>query len=248
MPDLASPVPPAPGADSPGAGSPGTDSPGAVSPGTTSPEAAAAALVAVDPRLEPVFAAYGPFVPARTEDETATALVRSVVYQQLSGRAAATIHGRVLAAFGEPGSGDSGVPDVAAIAAAPLDALRACGLSRAKTLALHDIAERALDGRLPDRDALAAMPDANVERALVAVRGVGPWTAHMLMMFTLGRPDVWPVADLGVQEGYRILSDADARPTPAELLALGERYRPYRSAAAWAMWRVVDLVREGLKG
>ena len=227
MPDLASPVPPAPAA---------------VSPEAVSPEAVAAALVAADPRLEPVFAAYGPFVPARTADETATALVRSVVYQQLSGRAAATIHARVLAAFGS-----GGMPDVEAIATAPLDALRACGLSRAKTLALHDIAERALDGRLPDRDALAAMSDADVERALVAVRGVGPWTAHMLMMFTLDRPDVWPVADLGVQEGYRLLSDADARPTPAELLAAGERYRPYRSAAAWAMWRVVDLVR-GLNG
>ncbi len=228
MSDSASPVPPAPGP---------------VSDVATAPEDVAAALVALDPRLEPVFDASGPFVPARTEDETATALIRSVVYQQLSGRAAGTIHARVLAAFG-----DGLTPDVEAIATAPLDVLRACGLSRAKTLALHDIAERALDGRLPDRDALAALPDADVERALVAVRGVGPWTAHMLMMFTLGRPDVWPVADLGVQEGYRILTDADARPTPAELLVAGERYRPYRSAAAWAMWRVVDLMRDGLKG
>ena len=205
-----------------------------------SPAEIAAALVAADPRLGPVFAASGPFDPGRPADETATALVRSVVYQQLSGRAAATIHRRVLAAFG-----DGETPDLAAIAAAPDDAHRACGLSRAKALALRDIAERALDGRLPARAALAAMPDDAVERALVAVRGVGPWTAQMVMMFTLGRPDVWPVLDLGVQEGFRILSGADARPTPAELAAEGERYRPYRSAAAWAMWRVVDLAREG---
>ena len=215
------------------------DSPDA-SPEARSPEAVAAALVALDPRLAPVFAAAGPFAPERTDDEIATALVRSVVYQQLSGKAAGTIHGRLLAAFG-----DGIVPDLHAIAAADDDALRACGLSRAKALAVKDIAERALDGRLPARAALAAMSDAEVERALVAVRGVGPWTAHMVMMFTLGRPDVWPVADLGVQEGVRILAGLDARPTSAELAAHGEAYRPFRSAAAWAMWRVVDQAREG---
>jgi DNA-3-methyladenine glycosylase II len=209
----------------------------ASSPAPLSATAVAAALVAADPRLERVFAASGPFEPDRT-DETAPALIRSVVYQQLSGKAAATIHGRVLTAFG-----DGETPNLAALAAAPDDALRACGLSRAKSLAVRDIAERALDGRLPDRAALAALPDDEIERALVAVRGVGPWTAQMLMMFTLARPDVWPVLDLGVQEGFRILSGATVRPTPAELAIEGERYRPFRSAAAWAMWRVVDLSR-----
>ncbi len=217
------------------------DSPDAA-PDAASPEAVAEALAALDPRLAAVFAAAGPFDPHRTDDEIATALVRSVVYQQLSGKAAGTIHVRLLEAFG-----DGILPDLYALADADDAALRACGLSRAKALAVRDIAERALDGRLPRRDALDAMPDAEVEHALIAVRGVGPWTAHMVMMFTLGRPDVWPVADLGVQEGFRLLAGLDARPTPAELATHGERYRPFRSAAAWAMWRVVDQARgEGL--
>ncbi len=206
-----------------------------------SPEDVARALSDADPRLAPVIALAGPFEAGRTVDETATALVRSVVYQQLSGKAAATIHGRVLAAFG-----DGETPDPAALAAGPDEALRACGLSRAKVLAVRDIAERALDGRLPDRAHLTTLPDDEVEEALVAVRGVGPWTAQMLMMFTLGRPDVWPAADLGVQEGYRLVSGADIRPTVAALAVEGERYRPFRSAAAWYLWRAVDQARERL--
>ena len=218
----------------------------AAPPEAASPEAVAAYLARADPRLAPTIAAAGPCALAATADETATALVRSVVYQQLSGHAAAAIHGRVLAAFGRTGSGnDAGglVPDVAALAEADEAALRACGLSRAKALAVRDVAARALDGRLPARAALAAMPDASVEQALVAVRGVGPWTAQMVMMFTLGRPDVWPAADLGVQEGYRLISGAADRPTATALAGLGERYRPFRSAAAWTLWRAVDQHR-----
>ena len=212
--------------------------PDAPSPAALSPAEVAAALVRLDPRLAPVVAAAGPPGLGATDDETATALVRSVVYQQLSGRAAATIHGRVLAAFG-----DGATPDVGMLASATDDALRACGLSRAKALAVRDVAERALDGRLPGRVDLAGLPDADVEALLVAVRGVGPWTAQMVMMFTLGRPDVWPALDLGVQEGYRLVSGADARPTSAALAAEGERYRPFRSAAAWYLWRAVDQHR-----
>lgn len=202
------------------------------------PHAVAAALVEADSRLAPAIEAVGPPDLGPHEGEVADALVRSVVYQQLTGKAAGTIHGRVLTAFG-----DGVQADLAALVAAPEDALRACGLSRAKTLAVQDVAARALDGRLPVRADLLDMDDDEIERALVAVRGVGPWTAQMLMMFTLGRPDVWPVADLGVQEGYRILSGADTRPTASELAVEGERYRPFRSAAAWYMWRVVDLER-----
>lgn len=203
-----------------------------------SPSDVARALSDADPRLAPVIAIAGPPDLGETDDETATALVRSVVYQQLSGKAAATIHGRLLDAFGA-----DGVPDCARLAAASTEALRACGLSRAKTLAVQDVAARALDGRLPDRAALARMTDDAIETALVAVRGVGPWTAQMVMMFTLGRPDVWPTGDMGVQEGYRIISGTDERPTPQELAAEGERYRPFRSAAAWYLWRAVDQSR-----
>ena len=205
----------------------------------SSPAAVAEALATADPRLAPVIAAAGPPQLTETSDETATALVRSVVYQQLSGRAAGTIHGRLLDAFGT-----EGVPDLPRLASAPDEALRTCGLSRAKALAVRDVARRALDGRLPTRAALAALPDAAVEAALVAVRGVGPWTAQMVMMFTLGRPDVWPTGDMGVQEGYRIVSGAEARLAPRDLAAEGERYRPFRSAAAWYLWRAVDQARE----
>ena len=208
-------------------------------PSATTPAEIASFLARADPRIAGVVALAGPPALPEQPHETATALVRSVVYQQLSGRAAATIHGRLLEAFGA-----DGLPDLPQMAAAPDEALRAVGLSRAKALAVRDIAARALDGRLPARAALAAMPDADIEAALVAVRGVGPWTAQMLMMFTLGRPDVWPIADMGVQEGYRLISGAEARPTPAALLAEGERYRPFRSAAAWYLWRAVDQARE----
>ena len=203
--------------------------------------AASQALAAADPALGDVIARVGPPEIRYRPTETVDALLRSVVYQQLSGKAAATIHGRVLAAFGDPA-------DPAAVAAASDDALRACGLSRAKTAALRDLAGRHLDGTLPPRPALLAMPDEAVVDALTAVRGVGVWTAQMVLLFTLGRPDVWPTGDLGVQEGYRLVSGAAERPTARELDAVGELYRPWRSVAAWYLWRAVDLSRAGGAG
>ena len=195
-------------------------------------------LAEADPRLADTIAAVGPPALEVTPSAIVPALLRSIVYQQLSGKAAATIHGRVLDAFG-----DGRQPDAAALAAADAEALRACGLSRAKTAAVHDLAARHLDGRLPTRETLLALDDDAVVRQLVAVRGVGPWTAQMVLMFNLGRPDVWPAADLGVQEGYRLISGAEARPTARELAAEGEVYRPWRSVAAWYLWRTVDLAR-----
>ena len=203
--------------------------------------AASQALARADPALGDVIARVGPPEIRYRPAETFEALLRSVVYQQLSGKAAATIHGRVLAAFGDPASPE-------AIAAAPDDALRACGLSRAKAAALRDLAGRHLDGTLPPRPALLAMSDEAVVDALTAVRGVGRWTAQMVLLFTLGRPDVWPTGDLGVQEGYRIVSGAAERPSPKALAAAGEPYWPWRSVAAWYLWRAVDLRRAGGAG
>lgn len=195
-------------------------------------------LAEADARLAEVIAAVGPPVLSLRPDETLPALLRSIVYQQLSGTAAATIHGRVLGAFG-----DGRQPDPDALAAAEAEALRACGLSRAKAAAVQDLVGRQLEGSLPSREALLQLDDATVVRTLTAVRGVGPWTAQMVLMFNLGRPDVWPSADLGVQEGYRLISGAEARPTARELATEGERYRPWRSVAAWYLWRAVDLAR-----
>ena len=202
--------------------------------------AASEALAAADPRLGDVIARVGPPQIRYRPAETFDALLRSIVYQQITGKAAATILGRVLDAVGDGRQADPG-----ALAAASDEALRACGLSRAKTAAVRDLAGRHLDGSLPARAALLEMPSEDVADALTAVRGVGPWTAQMVLMFTLGRPDVWPTGDLGVQEGYRIVSGAAERPTPKALGAAGEPYRPWRSVAAWYCWRAVDLARAG---
>ena len=200
--------------------------------------AASQALAAADPDHADVIAAAGPPRITVRADETLDALARSITYQQLSTKAAATIHGRLLGAFA-----DGGTLDAARILGADDAALRACGLSRAKVAALRDLAGRALDGRLPRRAELLAMPDADAIDALVAVRGVGVWTAQMVLMFTLGRPDVWPAADLGVQEGVRIVKRLPERPTAKEMVALGEPYAPWRSVAAWYSWRAVHRAR-----
>ena len=193
-------------------------------------------LAAADPRLGDLIAQVGPPTLTLRPDETADSLVRSVVYQQLSGKAAATIHGRLLEAVG-----DGGRLSPQAVVAATDDALRACGLSRAKVASVRDIAQRHLDGDLPPRDVLAALPDSDVVKTLLPVRGVGVWTVQMFLMFNLGRPDVWPIGDLGVQEGFRRIGGLSERPTPKALDAMGEAYRPWRSVAAWYGWRAVDL-------
>ncbi len=196
------------------------------------------ALAAADARLAEVIARVGPPAITLRPDETLPALLRAIVSQQLSVKAAATIHGRVLAALAPDGA-----LDPAAVDAASDDEIRACGLSRAKTLALRDLAARQQAGTLPTRDGLLAMPDAEVVRALTEVRGVGVWTAQMVLMFNLGRPDVWPAADLGIQEGYRLVAGWEARPTARDLVPLGQPYAPWRSVAAWYLWRAVGLAR-----
>ena len=207
--------------------------------------AASHALAAADARLADAIAAVGPPGLVLRPAETFPALVRAVVYQQITGKAAATIWGRLLDAFGVDGDGDPRQPDPAAVAAASDEALRACGLSRAKAASARDLAARLLDGRLPARAELGAMPDGEVVRVLTAARGVGPWTAQMFLLFNLGRPDVWPTTDLGVQEGYRIVAGLGERPSPRALEEAGERYRPWRSLAAWYLWRAVDAARAG---
>ena len=201
--------------------------------------AASHALAAADPGMAEVVAAVGPPRLTLRPDETLAALARSVAYQQLSTKAAATIHGRFLDAFADA----SGVPDADRILAADDQALRACGLSRAKVAALRDLAGRHADGRLPTRAELLGMSDDEATAALVAVRGVGVWTAQMVLLFNLGRPDVWPVADLGVQEGVRIIQRLGERPTARQMASLGEVYRPWRSVAAWYAWRAVHRAR-----
>jgi DNA-3-methyladenine glycosylase II len=163
------------------------------------------------------------------------ALVRAVVFQQLSGKAAATIHGRLLALY--PGKNHPDPEDV--LATAP-EALRGVGLSRQKMAAIQDISQKRIDGIIPPAKALTRLSDDEIIERLTAARGVGRWTVEMYLMFTLGRPDILPIDDLGVRKGAEKLYRRSF--TPKELGAYGERWAPYRSAAAWHLWRIADTI------
>jgi DNA-3-methyladenine glycosylase II len=163
------------------------------------------------------------------------ALVRAVVFQQLSGKAASTIHGRVLALF--PAKEH---PDPEDIIGASDEILRGAGLSRQKTAALRDISQKRLEGVIPEARALSKLSDDEIIERLTAARGVGRWTVEMYLMFTLGRPDILPVDDLGVRKGAEKLYARSF--TPKELAAYGERWTPHRSAAAWHLWRIADTL------
>lgn len=165
------------------------------------------------------------------------AVASAIVYQQLHGKAAATIHARVCALT--PGAS---FPSPAELLALPESALRAAGLSWNKLLALRDLAERIQDGRL-DLARAARRSDEKIVEHLTQVRGIGVWSAQMFLMFRLGRLDVMPAGDLGVREGLRLLDGLDARPTVEQALARAELWRPLRSVGAWAMWRLVDAHR-----
>jgi len=163
------------------------------------------------------------------------ALVRSVTYQQLNGTAAATIFGRLKALF--PGKT---FPLPEDILATPDETLRSAGLSRAKTAAIKDIAAKTLEGIVPDSRAIARMDNDTIISQLTTIRGVGPWTVEMLLIFKLGRADVLPVTDYGVRKGFALTYKLKDLPSAAELLAHGEKWRPYRSFAAWYLWRACD--------
>ena len=170
------------------------------------------------------------------------ALVRSVAFQQLNGTAAQTIFNRFLVLF--PGTK---FPTPEQIVAAPDEALRSAGLSRAKTAAIKDIATKTIAGIVPERRAIARLSDAEIIERLTTIRGVGPWTVEMLLMFTLGRPDVLPATDYGVRSGFALVYGLKELPQPKEILAHGERWRPYRTVASWYMWRAIDLAKEKAK-
>lgn len=167
-------------------------------------------------------------------------LARSIASQQLSGIVARKIIERLIDAAG------GHFPTPAELAALPPEAVRAAGFSFAKIAALKDLAAHALDGRLPDDAALAAMEDEEIIDRCVAVRGIGRWTAQMLLMFHFGRPDVMPADDFGVRNGFRLAYGLKGLPKPRALHDYAERWKPYRSAGAWYMWRAVELHQQGL--
>jgi DNA-3-methyladenine glycosylase II len=195
---------------------------------------AARQLAERNPVLARLVAEAGlPSFPVPTETHFGT-LVRAITYQQLAGAAARAIHGRLIAAV----DGDVSPERLLAL---PEDALRTAGLSGAKTASLRDLAGKVIDGEvILDSRRLARLDDDEIVAQLSSVRGIGRWTAEMFLMFQLRRLDVWPTGDLGVRRGYGLAWDV-ATPTPKQLDALGEAYRPYRSVVAWYCWRASEL-------
>jgi DNA-3-methyladenine glycosylase II len=201
-------------------------------PPPNTPEATAH-LRAVDPVLAGIIDRVGP-LQIELEPDLWWSLVDAIVSQQLSVKAAATIAGRV-AALGEDGS----PPHPAALLAAPDEVLRACGLSGAKTRYVKDLAARWLDGSLRHH-LLAGMTDAEAIAELTQVKGIGVWTAEMVLIFTLGRPDVLPVDDLGIRVAVQRAYGLEARPVGAELERIGEPWRPHRTLASRYLWRSLN--------
>jgi DNA-3-methyladenine glycosylase II len=187
-----------------------------------------------DPRLRPVIEKVGPPMFHEYSRENLLAnLLAAIVSQQLSGRVAEVIYGRLEKLGGK------GFPKAEKLLKHTDDELKAVGLSRAKMAAVRDLADAFLTGRL-DVEALERMSDAEAENALVGIKGVGPWTAHMALIFTLRRPDVWPATDLGVRKGLKVVLSLPAVPSIREAQPLGDSWRPFRSYACWYLWQMLD--------
>jgi len=204
------------------------------------PKLAIRQLRSADPVLARAIDLAGPFdLPIRSTASIFGALVEAIIYQQLSGKAAATIHGRVCGLFPRGRAG----PTPEQMVRVSDEKLRGAGVSRPKLLALRDLAQRAADGTLPSLASARRMEDEALIERLVAVRGVGRWTAEMLLIFRLGRPDVLPLDDLGLRSGFAAVYRKRGRPTREEVAARGERWRPWRTVASWYLWRAAERRR-----
>jgi DNA-3-methyladenine glycosylase II len=195
---------------------------------------AAATLATRDPVLADLIAEAGPMRISRSKMSPFESLVQAIVYQQLAGAAARAIHGRLIAAMPD------GVEPEALLALSDSE-LRTVGLSGAKVLSLRDLATKVLDGTvIVAQRRLARLSDDEVIARLTSVRGIGPWSAHMFLMFQLRRLDIWPVGDYGVRNGYGLAWKVPT-PTERELEPLGEPFRPYRTVLAWYCWRAAEM-------
>ena len=214
------------------------------------PEAAVQALGLADPKLRKLMARVGPLTLRRPGTQSPfEALTRAILYQQLHGKAAASIHARLIGSFGAI-CGVGVHPSPEHLLACPNEQLRAAGLSHNKALALRDLAAKTIDGTVPTLARIRRMEDEAIIEHLTQVRGIGRWTVEMLLIFRLGRPDVLPVTDYGVRKGFALTFQGlkpGTKVTP-ELLPSAEvmekrakRWRPWRSVASWYMWRACDL-------
>jgi DNA-3-methyladenine glycosylase II len=192
-------------------------------------------LTAADPAFAALIARIGPCRLPVVPREPYEALVRAISHQQLHARAAETILGRFIALY--PGED---FPSPERVLATEDALLRGCGFSASKVAAIRDIATRRMDGTVPSHADATGLDDGALIERLTMIRGVGRWTVEMLLIFTFGRPDVLPVDDFGVREGWRMIQKLEAQPRPRALAALAESWAPYRSTAAWYLWRAAD--------
>ena len=212
--------------------------------------AAIAHLSAADPKLGRLINRAGPFTLRISSGLSPfEALVESIIYQQLHGKAAATIHQRMLDSFADV-CGIGVHPSAQHLLDCPNEQLRAAGLSKNKMLALRDLAAKTLDGTVPTLEKIRKMADEDIIEHLVQVRGIGRWTVEMLLIFRLGRPDVFPVTDYGIRKGFALTFQglkADKKVEPSDLpdagtmRRRGKKWGPWRSVASWYMWRACDL-------
>jgi DNA-3-methyladenine glycosylase II len=213
------------------------------------PALACEQLAKADRRLGALIERVGPYaIKIRSSHSPFEALLESILYQQLHGKAAEAILKRLLLTFGDMH------PRPEQLLAVPDERLRAAGVSRNKILALRDLAQKTLDGTVPSLARIQRMPDAEIVERLTEVRGIGIWTVEMLLIFRLGRPDVFPITDYGVRKGFLLTFgkrlapgkqvSADMFPSVEQILRRAERWKPWRSVASWYLWRACDLHAE----
>jgi DNA-3-methyladenine glycosylase II len=198
-------------------------------------------LTAADPALAELIASTLPFrLDVDLAESPYEALLESIAYQSISGKAAATIFGRVKAL-----SATGRAPTPREMLKLRKPTLRKAGLSGAKILAMKDLAKKTIEGIVPTLEQAGTLSDEELVERLISVRGIGAWTVEMFLIFHLGRPDVLPIHDLGVKKGWSVTYGKKHMPKPKELLSFGERWRPYRTVASWHMWRAFE--RAGYK-
>ena len=208
-------------------------------PPTTMSPNATEFLASLDQDWAALIEEIGPYLPTpQASHDPYEALIRAVAYQQLHGKAAAAILQRLLAQF------DDQFPSAAALLVMAPELLRACGFSQRKAKTILGLAQAQLDGIIPTRELALPMQDQQLISTLSSLPGIGPWSVEMMLMHNLGRPDILPVTDFGVRDGYRRLKGLAEMPSPHELQQLGLAWSPHRSAAAWYLWRVPRLPKD----
>lgn len=199
-------------------------------------------LARVDPVMRRLIRAVGPFtLMPKNRRSPFESLVRAIAYQQLHDKAAASILARFIALFPR-----RRFPKPDELLAVKSTAIRQAGFSRPKVAALRDLAGKTLNGMVPTNRVIRSLDDDAIVERLIAVRGIGRWTVEMLLIFQLGRPNVLPVDDYGVRNGFRIAYGLRKMPTPKVVLRHGERWKPYRTAASWYLWRAADRAKQGV--